>query len=77
VTDIDAARRLLLERGVEVGEIRHKDTARSLGRRVRTGPRSRAGRLRQLCQLFRPGRQGLGATRTRLSSNLILEAGNE
>ena len=24
VTDIDAARRLLLERGVEVGEIRHK-----------------------------------------------------
>jgi catechol 2,3-dioxygenase-like lactoylglutathione lyase family enzyme len=66
VEDLRAARDELLERGVEVGDIRHKSPARGLARRLGPGARSRAGRLRQLRRLHRSRRQPVGAAGTRL-----------
>jgi len=48
VSDIDAARRALVERGVEVSATRHKTPCWILGWRFRTGARHRAGRLCKL-----------------------------
>jgi predicted enzyme related to lactoylglutathione lyase len=66
VTDLETSRSRLLERGVEVGEIRHKMPIGALERRFRTRARPRAGRLCQLRQLLRSGWQQLGVTGTGL-----------
>jgi len=57
VTDLEAARRCLLDRGVEVGEIRHKTPVGALGWRLRTLARPRTWRLCQLRQLLGSGWQ--------------------
>jgi len=63
VTDLAAARNCLVERGVDVGEIRHKTPigAWDGGFRIRARPRSR--RLCQHRQLLRSGWQQRGAYR--------------
>jgi hypothetical protein len=53
-----------MERGVEVGEIRHKKPLRYVGRRFRTRARPRARGLCQLGRLLGPRWQQLGATGT-------------
>src|SRR5215831_21174346 len=52
VTDLEATRSRLLERGVNVRYIPAQDARRSLGRRLRPRARSRARRLCKLCQLL-------------------------
>jgi hypothetical protein len=54
VTDLEAARSRLLERGVQVGKIRHKPHW-SVGRKFRARARPEARRLCQLRQFFRSG----------------------
>jgi predicted enzyme related to lactoylglutathione lyase len=67
VTDIEATRRLLQERGVDVGEIRHKTPIWCLEWRFRTRAGPSAWRLRELCQLQRSRWQQLGTTGTELA----------
>ena len=49
VTDLEAARNILIECGVEVSEIRHKTPIGGLGRRFRTRARPRTRGLCELC----------------------------
>ena len=66
VTDIEAARNRLLERGVEVGQIRHKVPVDAWTGGFASGTRPRAQGLRQLRRLLRSGWQQLGVAGTRL-----------
>lgn len=74
VTDLEAARNILIECGVEVSEIRHKTPIGGLGRRFRTRARSRPQGLCQLRQLLGPGRQQLGSTGTGLPQRVTCVA---
>jgi hypothetical protein len=66
VTNLNVARNHLLERGVDVGEIRHKMPIGAWDGRFRTRARPGARGLRQLRRLLGPRCQHLGATETRL-----------
>jgi catechol 2,3-dioxygenase-like lactoylglutathione lyase family enzyme len=65
VTDLEAARNRLLERGVEVGEIRHKVPIDAWNGGFAPGLDPAQG-LRQLRRLLGPGWQQLGVAGTRL-----------
>jgi predicted enzyme related to lactoylglutathione lyase len=66
VADLDATRSRLLERGVKVGEIRHKTPIGAWGGGFAPGLDPRARRLCQLRHLLRSGWQRLGAAGTGL-----------
>jgi catechol 2,3-dioxygenase-like lactoylglutathione lyase family enzyme len=67
VADLEAARNRLLERGVEVSQIRHKASIDAWDGGFAPGLDPAQG-LRQLCLLFRSGWQRLGVARARLPS---------
>jgi hypothetical protein len=64
--DLEAARRRLLERGVEVGEIRHKTPIGAWDGGFSPGLDRARGDYASFVELLRPGWQPLGAIGTRL-----------
>ncbi|MGY4410233.1 catechol 2,3-dioxygenase-like lactoylglutathione lyase family enzyme [Bradyrhizobium sp. LB7.1] len=66
VTDLEATRRHLLERGRSGQRYQAQDADRRVERQLRAGTRSYSRGLRQLRRLFGPGRQRLGAPGTGL-----------